>query len=212
MPTRPHQLETVVIGDDPSAWTAAGFVVDDDRTTIAGTTIVLAGSAGDRGIRAADAGIDGPVDGMAFGRVPAPGGAERVAAHPNRVVDFDHLVAMSPHMDRTTTALTDAGLEHRRTRTFEAGGATRRQAFFWLGDVILEVVGDETAQGDAPATLWGLALSCDDLDTAAAALGDALGRVKPAVQAGRRIATMRTRELDISVPIALMSPHPTPGP
>ncbi|GJM38842.1 MAG: hypothetical protein DHS20C19_22090 [Acidimicrobiales bacterium] len=209
MSTRPHHLETVVIGDAPSAWAMAGFVIDDDRTTIAGTTIILAGAGGDRGIRAVDAGIDGPIDGMAFGRVPTTPAA-RQEEHPNRVVDFDHLVAMSPHMDRTTAALTDAGLEHRRTRTFEAGGATRRQAFFWLGDVILELVGDDTAHGDGPATLWGLALSCDDLDAAADALGDALGRVKPAVQPGRRIATMRTRELDISIPIALMSPHPAP--
>ncbi|MDW3219387.1 MAG: hypothetical protein R8F63_12325 [Acidimicrobiales bacterium] len=213
MPTRPHQLETVVVGDDPRAWADAGFTVTDGRTRIGGTTIVLAGAADERGILAADAGIAGPVDGMAFSTVPPDRGMVTRAApdHPNRVVGFDHLVAMSPDMDRTTAALTDAGVEHRRTRTFEVGEAMRRQAFFWLGDVILELVGDDAAHGDGPATLWGLALTCDDLDASAEALGAALGRVKPAVQPGRHIATMRTRDLDISVPIALMSPHPEPG-
>jgi len=52
-----------------------------------------------------------------------------------------------------------------------------------------------------------LALECDDLDLAAHRLGEALGTVKDAVQPGRRIATVRTKELGISVPIALMSPH-----
>jgi hypothetical protein len=131
--------------------------------------------------------------------------------HRNQITEFDHLVAMSPDMDRTTAALVAAGLDHRRTRTFEAGDRTMRQAFFWMGDVILELAGEDAAHGVDPATLWGLALTCHDLHAAAAELGDALGAIKPAVQRGREIATLRTRELGISVPVALMSPHPRSG-
>ncbi|MGZ0218146.1 MAG: hypothetical protein ACKVIY_03890 [Acidimicrobiales bacterium] len=58
------------------------------------------------------------------------------------------------------------------------------------------------------AALWGLALTCDDLDRAKDTLGDVLSDPKTAVQPGRRIATLRTRDLDISAPIALLSPHP----
>ena len=87
------------------------------------------------------------------------------------------------------------------------GGETRRQDFFWLGDVILELVGVEGVEGAGDAAFWGLALECDDLDLAARRLGEGLGTVEDAVQPGRRIATVRTRELGISVPIALMSPH-----
>lgn len=203
---------SVVIADAPSAWTAAGFVVTDGRTQIGRTTIELIGAREERGIRAAAvAGLVGAVDGMPFGPADPPAHPTDPPRHGNRVVGFDHLVAMSPDMDRTTAALTGAGVEHRRTRTFEVGGGVRRQAFFWLGDVILELVGDDAAQGEGPASLWGLALTCDDLDAAATALGDALGGIKDAVQPGRRIATVRTRDLGISVPIALLSPHPGRG-
>lgn len=213
--TRPFQLQTVTIGDDAAAWADAGFdVAAGDRVTIGNTEVQLVGTSGDRGILSItldDLHVD--IDGMPFAGSDAP--AVAAIAHPNishtnRVTGFDHLVAMSPDMDRTTAALVGAGLEHRRTRTFDAGGSTKRQEFFWLGDVILELAGEDSAHGQGPARLWGLAFTCDDLDTAAASLGDALGAVKPAAQKGRRIATLRTRELDISTPIAFMSPHRPP--
>ena len=200
-----HQLTTVVIGDEPDGWATAGFTVHDDRVRIGSTTIVCDPCAG-QGI--AVVGIDGlidKVDGLPIGLAGAP--VTPAAEHRNRVTGFDHLVAMSPSIDRTADALIDAGVQRRRTRRFEMGGETRRQDFFWLGDVILELVGVDGAEGAGPAAFWGLALECDDLDLAASRLGEALGTVKDAVQPGRRIATVRTRELGISVPIALMSPH-----
>lgn len=196
-----------MVGDDPEAWARAGFTVVDDSVTIGLSTIRLAGAGGGRGIRSVTAhGIDVEIDGLPFtsGEAPRPPGP---TDHPNRVIGFDHLVAFSPDMDRTIAALDAAGLELRRTRTFGPDDDRRRQAFFWLGDVILELVGSDTTRDDGPATLWGVALTTDDLDAAADALGDHLGGAKDAVQPGRRIATVRTRELDISVPIALMSPH-----
>ena len=200
-----HQLTTVVVGDEPASWATAGFTVHDDRVRIGSTTIVCDPGVG-HGI--ATVGIDGlidTVDGLPIGLVEAP--VTPAAEHDNRVTGFDHLVAMSPSIDRTADALIDAGLQRRRTRRFEVGGETRRQDFFWLGDVILELVGVDGAEGTGDATFWGLALECDDLDLAARRLGEALGTVKDAVQPGRRIATVRTKELGISVPIALMSPH-----
>jgi hypothetical protein len=199
-----------VIGDEPASWVAAGFSVDGTTTRIANTVISLVGPGPGRGIlRAQVDGIHDAIDGLPFDdRAETEPPLPPPTAHLNGVVGFDHLVAMSPDMDRTTAALDRAGLEHRRTRTFEAGGSTRRQAFYWMGDVILELVGDDTAHGDGPAVLWGLALTCDDLRAASERLGERVGALKPAVQTGREIATLRTRELDVSVPIALMSPHP----
>jgi hypothetical protein len=210
MTVRPFQLRTITIGDEPAAWSAAGFSIDDTRATIANTVIELAGASGQRGILSASLdGLNATIDGIPF--VDPTIQEPRVVAHPNGVTELDHLVAMSPDMDRTTAALGAAGLEHRRTRRFEAGGTTRRQEFFWLGDVILELMGEDDTHGEGPATLWGLAFTCCDLDEAADHLGASLGAVKPALQRGRRIATVRTRELDISVPIALMSPHRREG-
>ncbi len=206
---RPHQLCTVTIGDTPQAWADAGFTVIADQVHIDNTVIRLVGGP-DRGILSAGIqGIDADVDGLGFvpGVEGGPVGPEN--PHPNRVDGIDHLVAMSPSMDRTTQALERAGIELRRVRRFSVGEEDRRQAFFWLGDVILELVGPDDGESDEPAGLWGLALSCADLDAASALLGERLGRVKAAIQKGRSIATLRTGELDISIPIALMSPHQT---
>jgi hypothetical protein len=203
------------VGDRPEEWAAAGFTVIAGVIGIGGTHIVCAGHDGGRGIRSAhltdlDPGGDtGDIDGMALRpqddrRPPDPAST----THPNRVVHLDHLVALTPDMDRTTAALVAAGLDHRRDRRFEVDGRARRQAFFRLGDVILELAGSDDAHDPGPARLWGLAFTVDDLDATASVLGDRLGRVKDAVQAGRRIATLRTEELGVSVPIALMSPHP----
>ena len=208
-----HQLRTIDVGDDGDAWASAGFTVVDNRIGVGNTVVHLVGCDDERGIlRVAVDGIDAEIDGMAFGgpSVPPPATAD----HPNRVTRFDHLVALSPDMDRTTEALTGAGVELRRTRTFSGGrdgSEIRRQAFFWLGDVILELAGSDTSADPGPAMLWGLAFTTDDLDEACAALGDAIGTPREAVQEKRRIATIRIRALHISVPIALMTPHPGPS-
>lgn len=213
----PFQLRSLEVGDDPGAWIAAGFSVDTDRVLVGNTMIRLLGTSGERGI--VSAGVDGDVvsgngdgiDGLPF-RADTPDLLGPAGdGHRNRVVAFDHLVAMSPDVDRTTDMLTAAGLSHRRTRRFEAGGRPMRQEFFWLGDVILELAGGDDTHEPGPARLWGLALTCADLEAAAADLGPLLGPSRPAVQKGRRIATMRTRDLDISVPIALLSPHGPSG-
>lgn len=45
------------------------------------------------------------------------------------------------------------------------------------------------------------------IDATADLLGEHVGRVKDAVQPGRRIATLRHRELGMSVNTAVISPH-----
>ena len=83
-----------------------------------------------------------------------------------------------------------------------------QQRFFRLGGVILELVGAAEPTGDGPMSIWGLACNVADIDAAAQRLGPACGAPKDAVQPGRRIATVRTRDLGISLPIALMTPDP----
>lgn len=208
MADRAHQLTEIAIGDAPADWAAAGFAVGDDTVVIASTAIRLVGEAGGRGIRSIS--IDGlagdDLDGIPL--TDSAGPPSRGPVHPNGVDSIDHLVVLSPDVDRTTSGYEERGLEARRERRFEVGGVMRRQTFFWLGDVILELVGEDDAHGDGPSLAWGLAVNCPDLDASVAALGDRCGPAKNAVQKGRRIATMRTRDLGISVPIALMSPHP----
>ena len=62
-------------------------------------------------------------------------------------------------------------------------------------------------QGASGCTVWGLTLAVGDLDASKALLGDAASKVRNAKQPGRRIMTLRNRQLDISVNVAFISDH-----
>ncbi|WP_425004366.1 glyoxalase [Mycolicibacterium sp. S3B2] len=127
------------------------------------------------------------------------------AEHPNGVTAIDHVVLLSPDPDRTVAAMAAVGERPRRERRGELGGQPIRQIFFRLGEVIVEVVGAPAAAGDGPSTLWGITYVTADIDATAEFFGEHTAAVKPAVQPGRRITTVRHRELDISVRTAMIS-------
>ena len=118
---------------------------------------------------------------------------------------------MTPDLDRTVAALAAAGLDLRRVREEPTPAGAPRQAFFRIGRPILEVVQEpseaiERAGGDHPAFFWGLAFVAPDLEATAAHLGDGrVGEIRPAVQPGRLIATVR-RAAGLAVPVALLTP------
>lgn len=204
------ELRTLLIGDDPQSWEAAGFQVVGDTTTIG--TIKLRFVGGDQpgviGMEFTDV-ADGSIDGLsATGTASAP--AEPME-HPNRVSRMDHVVVMTPDIKRTISALEDAGFEQRRTRDIPDAEPPRRQVFLWAGETILEVVGPITPSGPGPASIWGLALTTDDMAAAVAALPDRLTAPKPAVQPGREIATVKTKDLGVSLALAMMTPHVDPA-
>lgn len=213
-PRNPGRLIELQVADDPEAWAAAGFAVDGDVVRIGGVAIRLTGdgtdgSSGITGWTLADVTIaDGSLDGLATEVVGVRDGGQADPVHLNGTIGLDHVVVLTPDLDRTIQACEAAGLELRRIRDTTGNGSPMRQAFFKLGPVVLEVVSGDSGIGmpvaEAPATFWGLAVDVDDLDATATAMGDGLGRVKTAVQRGRRIATIRTRDLGISVAIAAM--------
>jgi hypothetical protein len=190
-------LDEIVLADPPGIWQALGFDVVDGVVALGGVRIRLAGMGEGivgwslRDLRGED--LDGLVTSASHAQRPA------AVEHPIGATAVDHVVALTPDFDRTVGKLRAAGLDYRRTR--EAGGGYR-QAFFVLGPCLLELGGP--AEGDV--RFWGLTLVVDDLDAAAERLGDRLGRIKDAVQPGRRIATLR-REAGVGVPLALMTPR-----
>jgi hypothetical protein len=208
-------LSQLVVGDDPSAWQAAGFAVDASLVTIGGVTIRLVGTDDPRGrgvVAWSFHGLDGSdpvedIDGIPVATVSAPAPPSPAAPHPNGVIGFDHVVVISPNLDRTIARLESRGIEARRTREVGTADAPRRQVFFWVGEVILELVGPVEPAGDGAGRIYGLALTVDDIDGTADHLGERVGRVKDAVQPGRRITTLRHKELGMSVPVAFMSAH-----
>jgi len=208
-------IEQLVLADEPERWAALGFAVDGDAVQLGAVRLRLAGENAGRGIVGWSlrelASVE--LDGMPTTRADGSDSAGTSAEHPNGVVAIDHVVAMTPALDRTVQALRDAGLELRRIREQPTPAGAPRQAFFRLGAEILEVV-QEPAQviaargdggADRSARLWGLAFVAPDLDRTVAALGEHAGEAREAVQPGRRIATVR-RSAGLAVPIALMSP------
>jgi hypothetical protein len=192
------ELDEIVLADAPQVWQALGFTVAGDVVALGGVRIRL----GARGhgivgwsLRGISDGED--LDGLdtRVSHAPYPAATE----HANGATAVDHVVALTPDLDRTVQKLRAAGLDYRSTRD---AGSGLRQAFFVLGPCLLELGGP--TEGDV--RFWGLTLVVDDLDAAAAQLGDRLGRLKDAVQPGRRIATLR-REAGLGVPVALMTPR-----
>jgi hypothetical protein len=124
--------------------------------------------------------------------------------HANGAIRIDHIVVSTPQLARTVGALETAGIELRRLRQPGEPGPPLLQAFFRLGEVILELVEDPRG-GEGPARFWGITFCVTDLVACAEILGDRLGEVRAAVQAGRQIATVR-RSAGLGLPVALISP------
>lgn len=235
-PDRP-ELRRLLVGDRPEAWAAAGFTVDGDRTRLGRIEVRFvevadtAEPAGVIGWELAGDGSVASIDGLATTWTDEP--SPSPITHANGVSRLDHVVINTPDLPRTIGALEGAGFEVRRTRDVPGTDPVRRQVFLWAGETILEVVGraddtpdtvgraddtpatvgraDGAGGGDArPASVWGLALTTDDLDGAAERLAPAITPPKDAVQPGRRIATIDTRGLGIGPALALMSPHVRP--
>lgn len=198
-------LASLTVGDDPAGWRDAGFSVDDDgECRIGSVRVLLRPGQGHKGIQSwalEDAGSE-PIDGLptAEAEVAPP----VVVEHPNGATEIDHLVVMTPDVDRSVAALRERGFDPLRTRESDTYGTALTQVFFRMGQVILELVGPKEPVADGPARFFGIAITVADLDTTAALLEERLGRVKEAVQPGRRIVTLRKRD-DMKTAVAFMS-------
>jgi len=211
----PVTIAEFVVGDPPAAWEAAGFAVDDDVCRIGSVAVRLVGREQGSGIHGwslrdvAPGVLDGDLDGLPTTTTDEPSAVG--AAHPNGATHIDHVVLMSAHIARTVAAFEAIGVAPRRVRDFEVGGTAMQQVFFRLGEVIVELVGAPGATDDGPTHFWGLTHVVPDVDAAAVLLGPHAGRVKDAVQPGRRIVTLRHTDLGMSVATALISPAPRRG-
>ncbi|HEY5260518.1 MAG TPA: hypothetical protein VIJ33_00220 [Solirubrobacteraceae bacterium] len=213
-------IAEIALADNPARWEALGFIASDGVVQLGGVRVRLAGDDAGRGARRGIlewslGGITSrELDGLPTTQssLPAPPAAPE---HPNGVLAIDHVVVMSPALDRSVQALQAAGLDLRRIREQPTPAGAPRQAFFRLGEVILEVaqepeqVLEKRPDGTGgPARFWGLALLTGDLDRAVARMAEHVSEIRPAVQPGRRIATLR-RSAGLAVPVALMSRAPT---
>jgi hypothetical protein len=208
----PVTIDELTVADEPEAWPALGFTLEGRTCVIGDVRIQLAGSEADgkgligwslRDISSTK--MDGLPTESSDREPPS-----ELTTHPNGITAIDHVVAITPALDRTIAALGAAGLDLRRIRDEPTPAGAPRQAFFRLGTTILEVVQEppeavERGGLDRGAFFWGLALVAPDLEKTVAGIGDHVGAIRAAVQPGRRIATLR-RSAGLSVPVALMTP------
>jgi hypothetical protein len=207
----PVTLDELIVADTADPWRECGFSVEGDVCAVGETRIRFAPEEGKRGLVGWSLRELGSLDldGLPTARSDQPPPAE-APAHPNGITSLDHVVAISSDFDRTVEKLVAAGLDLRRIREEPTPAGAPRQAFFRLGSLILEAVQEppeatERAGGDRPAFFWGLAFAAPDLERTVAFLGDRVSEIRPAVQPGRQIATLR-RNAGLSVPAALLTP------
>ena len=211
------KVEWLSVVGEVDTWRSLGLsVTDDGMISLVGTSIRLvagvAGVAGVADVASEPAGIVGwvlsgvdratsEIDGLAT-EVIEPA-TPTYANHQLRASGLDHVVVLTPDLERTSAEITAAtGCELKRIR--EVG--TMRQGFHRIGrgGLIVELV-ERPELSDGPATFWGLVLIVDDLDAACDLIGpDRISAPKVAVQPGRRIATIRA-DVGLGLPVALMT-------
>jgi hypothetical protein len=203
----------IELADEPERWEALGFTVTGGAVQLGTVRVALAGRRAGKGILGWSLRdiVSTELDGLPTTVSRAPSTRTVPAEHANGITAIDHVVAMSPQLDRGVGALRAAGLDLRRIREQPTPAGAPRQAFFRLGEVILELVQEPNEVLAArengrsgPARFWGLALLSEDLELTVGRLGEHASEIRSAVQPGRQIVTVR-RSAGLAVPVAVMS-------
>jgi hypothetical protein len=221
--------ESITIGGDVEAWRSIGLTVSPEGAIpLFGTSLRIVSPDRGRGVigwslsgprpnipssvpesGTHDGKNDSPddatlIDGLHTEWVEAAG--PTYAAHALGASSLDHIVVLTPDLERTSGSIAEAtGHELRRVR--EVG--SMRQGFHRIGErgeggLIVELVERPDIE-PGPAAFWGIVLIVDDLDVACDLIGpDRISAPKDAVQPGRRIATLRS-DAGLDIPVALMT-------
>ncbi len=201
---REPELAELAIADPPAAWSALGFDIDAEGNLDLGGVRIRLGAKGESGIvswslRRVNA--MGSIDGLPT-PVPRVLRPPPFKTHPNGATGLDHVVITTPDFERTALALKRAGMPLKRTQDIGRG----RQGFRRVGPAILELV-QPTNGSRGEVGFWGLVIVVISLEELAARLGEHLSEIRPAVQPGRRIATLRP-SAGVTPAVAFMSPEP----
>jgi hypothetical protein len=180
------QLAGLEVGDPPERWGALGFTVGADGTVALGGIVVRLGASGEGITGWTLAGIEptSDIDGLPTTVILEPSAA--VAQHDNGAIGIDHVVIVTGDFERTSEALAACGMPLRLIR--ETDSDRHRQGFRRLGPAIMEIV--EVPDLDGGARFWGLVVVVKALEDLHSRLDPHLHEIRPAVQEGRRIATL----------------------
>lgn len=196
------KLASIGLTGEVGPWAALGFVPDGSgRIRLANGALEFGWDVPGLSVEPGDGeqGPTSPVDGLVVAIDRSTGGM----VQRNGAVELDHIVVMTDSIARTSEAIhAGLGLEQRRVRETP----DVRQAFHRFVDqgttrgCIVELVEDERAQ---VPTIWGVVVIVADLDALASGASGLVGSPRPAVQPGRRIATVR-RKAGLTTAVAFM--------
>ncbi len=180
------QLAGLQIADPPDRWRALGFAVSEEGELALGDVVIQLGVSGEGITGWTLTGVDatGEIDGLATSVTSEPAAA--AVRHDNGAIAIDHVVIVTGDFERTSEALAARGMPLRLVR--ERDRDRHRQGFRRLGPAIMEIV--EVLDLEGAARFWGLVVLVEDLDGLHSRLHPHLHEIRPAVQEGRRIATL----------------------
>ena len=202
------RLTAIEIGADHEAWVGAGFTLTDGKVCVGNVAIEFTAvppGVASLGFDHLPEGVDS-IDGVELRVVPPAS----PAIHGNGAFQIDQVVIATPDFDRTAAALAALGLPLRREAVRKADddvGTDIRQGFVRAGGPVIELVHTETVP-PGPAHVWGLGFVSDRFDAALEELDGVIGKPRPAIQPGRRIATF-SRDAGLGLPVVLLDPEPS---
>ena len=201
------RISELVVGGGAQNWASIGISFDLDNCAALGDVVLRLDNSQAPGLHSwvlhgADVSIlsiDGVVTAHEIDQ--SPRSASPQSDFELGVIGVDHVVINTPDLMRTSDSLTAAtGAPLKRVRD---AGNNVQQGFHRLGSVVVEIVTAPT-MSQSVASLWGFVLNVKDIHAVANHVGpDVLSIPKPAVQAGKLIATFRS-SVGLGVPVALM--------
>ena len=202
------------LGDDPELWSGLGFEVTDGRCRLGGIDIVLTGGddPATPGFHAWGwSGLPPGTEVAGVPTVPIASPAPVAAAppmHANRAIGLYYVVLFGPSWSAAAAELAAIGLDPGEGAPMGTGERAMVRSLADAGPVTIEVIGPEHDDPERSWQLWGAIVETADIDETGRVLGPRLRTIKPAMQRGRRIATL-DRSAGSSTNLAFMSPVET---
>ena len=203
-------LSELAVGDRPESWKRAGFSVGlSDSVQFGDLSINLTG-LGTRGITSWSFDPEVSMSNICDIPVANTRGVASFAmrpedyVHANGVHSIDHIVVKCGDVAHAESQFNSIGMSPNRKVTNQSKGM--HYLFYKTGSTIIEVV-CPIFKNSERGFIWGITFVTPDIDATYDYLKPLVKTPWNAVQPGRRIMTLNTEHLDISVKMAFISPH-----